>query len=274
MDAPPPPPPGDNALDADAAAASLAADGDEAAAYPQKKYFRSRAHCNPLSNNDGVPYPDRAEIVPVGPGFAIDPPRPKPRWRRVSRPARNVVAGASSGRHQHANAAKISRKRARDQGARRYPASPTALDWAALYPGADGPCVDFLDVGCGFGGLAVALAQEAPDKRTLALEIRPKVAEFVKRRVEALRARHPGTYANVACLRYNAMLHLPNLLPKRALDKIFFCFPDPHFKAKNHRRRIVSTALLAEYAYVRGADLLKTRIFRRRSAAPPRLRRG
>jgi tRNA G46 methylase TrmB len=34
------------------------------------------------------------------------------------------------------------------------------------------------------------------------------------------------------------------------LEKMFFLFPDPHFKEKNHRRRIISTALLAEYAYV------------------------
>jgi tRNA G46 methylase TrmB len=33
------------------------------------------------------------------------------------------------------------------------------------------------------------------------------------------------------------------------LEKIFFCFPDPHFKAKNFRRRIISSILLSEYAY-------------------------
>ena len=98
--------------------------------------------------------------------------------------------------------------------------------------------------------MAVALSTLAPTKLTLALEIRPKVAEFVRRRIESLRRQHSGQYDNVACLRYNAMLHLPNLLPKASLEKIFFCFPDPHFKAKNHRRRIVSEPLLAEYAYV------------------------
>ncbi len=34
------------------------------------------------------------------------------------------------------------------------------------------------------------------------------------------------------------------------LDKIFFLFPDPHFKKANFRRRIISPTLLAEYAYV------------------------
>jgi tRNA (guanine-N7-)-methyltransferase len=45
------------------------------------------------------------------------------------------------------------------------------------------------------------------------------------------------------------MRYLPNFIHKGQLEKIFFCFPDPHFKAKNHRRRIVSEILLSEYAY-------------------------
>ena len=30
---------------------------------------------------------------------------------------------------------------------------------------------------------------------------------------------------------------------------MFFCFADPHFKKANHRRRIINTALLSDYAY-------------------------
>lgn len=45
------------------------------------------------------------------------------------------------------------------------------------------------------------------------------------------------------------MRYLPNFFVKNQLEKIFFCFPDPHFKAKNHRRRIISEILLTEYAY-------------------------
>ncbi len=46
------------------------------------------------------------------------------------------------------------------------------------------------------------------------------------------------------------MRYLPNFFEKGQLEKIFFCFPDPHFKAKNHRRRIVHEPILSEYAYV------------------------
>ena len=46
------------------------------------------------------------------------------------------------------------------------------------------------------------------------------------------------------------MRYLPNYFTAGQLEKIFICFPDPHFKAKNHRRRIVSEAMLSEYAYL------------------------
>ena len=46
------------------------------------------------------------------------------------------------------------------------------------------------------------------------------------------------------------MKFLPNFFKKSQLSKIFICFPDPHFKARKHKARIVSTSLCSEYAYV------------------------
>lgn len=46
------------------------------------------------------------------------------------------------------------------------------------------------------------------------------------------------------------MKFLPNFFAKAQLSKIFLCFPDPHFKARKHKARIVSTTLNSEYAYV------------------------
>ena len=60
----------------------------------------------------------------------------------------------------------------------------------------------------------------------------------------------PGTtYQNVSCIRANTMKFLPNFFNKHQLKKIFLCFPDPHFKARKHKARIVSSTLNAEYAY-------------------------
>ncbi|KDN39011.1 hypothetical protein K437DRAFT_259213 [Tilletiaria anomala UBC 951] len=60
----------------------------------------------------------------------------------------------------------------------------------------------------------------------------------------------PGGYKNVSALRANCMKFLPNFFHKAQLTKMFFLFPDPHFKARKHKARIVSPTLLAEYAYV------------------------
>jgi tRNA (guanine-N7-)-methyltransferase len=65
------------------------------------------------------------------------------------------------------------------------------------------------------------------------------VCEFVRLRIEELR-KEKSECMNGAVLRTNAMKYLPNFFHKGQLEKIFFCFPDPHFKAKNHRRRIIS----------------------------------
>ena len=155
--------------------------------YPKKRFFRSRAHCNPLSHNDGFDYPE----------------------------------------------------------------TPDHAEWAVSYPKIEESLrhVRILDIGMGFGGLTVALAKLFPDKLVLGMEIRAKLCEYVRLRIEALRLEHVGEYQNAACLRSNCMRYLPNFFFKGQIEKMFFCFPDPHFKAKNHRRRIVSHNLLTEYAY-------------------------
>ena len=46
------------------------------------------------------------------------------------------------------------------------------------------------------------------------------------------------------------MKFLPRFFTHHQLSKIFICFPDPHFKARKHRQRIISSSLNAEYAFV------------------------
>lgn len=83
------------------------------------------------------------------------------------------------------------------------------------------------------------------------MEIRVHVAEYVASKIRALRSQHAGAqFQNAACLRANSMKFLPNFFRKAQLAKVFICFPDPHFKARKHKARIVSTTLNAEYAYV------------------------
>lgn len=83
-----------------------------------------------------------------------------------------------------------------------------------------------------------------------------QVSQYVEDRITALRATSatdsssPGSYQNVSIVRANAMKFLPNYFPKHSLSALFFLFPDPHFKVRKHKARIISPTLLAEYAYV------------------------
>jgi tRNA (guanine-N7-)-methyltransferase len=143
-----------------------------------------------------------------------------------------------------------------------YPRCPEQMNWAKHYPeyaiagdpyGQISQQVEFADIGCGYGGLLIALSKLFPDKLALGMEIRVHVTEYVEKRIEALRVQHPGgQYQNVSVIRGNAMKFLPNFISKGQLSKIFFLFPDPHFKKRKHKARIVTHQLLGEYAYCLG----------------------
>lgn len=142
-----------------------------------------------------------------------------------------------------------------------HPKNPDAVEWLQLYPGwiPGTSRVDFCDVGCGYGGLVMTLAKLFPDKNVLGMEIRDKVSEYVRQKILGLRklaadgqsdeqpAHH---YSNAAVVRTNSMKYLPNYIAKGSLSKLFFLFPDPHFKRSKFRWRIVSRQTLDVYAYV------------------------
>jgi len=84
------------------------------------------------------------------------------------------------------------------------------------------------------------------------MEIRVKVADFVHKRILALRDKKDAgdSYDNIAVIRTNAMKHMVNFFAKGQLTKLFFLFPYPHFKKKKNKWRIISPTLLSEYAYL------------------------
>ncbi|KIY43032.1 hypothetical protein FISHEDRAFT_67781 [Fistulina hepatica ATCC 64428] len=139
-----------------------------------------------------------------------------------------------------------------------YPSAPSAIDWSTHFPIQRDPTPRFADIGCGFGGLLIALAPLFPDTPILGMEIRVQVEQYVHDRIDALRVDAATSadgsrkhhYNNISVVRANSMKFLPNFFAKASLDAIFFLFPDPHFKTRKHKARIISATLLAEYAYV------------------------
>ena len=185
---------------------------EEDIALPQKRYYRQRAHSNPLSDHtfDYPIFPAQMDWSHLYPALSLDPP-----------PQISTEDQSTSS------------------------ASVITCDYRDLTPP-----VEFVDIGCGYGGLLINLAPLFPTTRILGLEIRVKVSDYVQDRIKALRHQHPGSYTNIAVLRTNAMKYLPNFFVKGQLSKMFFLFPDPHFKKSKHKWRIISSTLLAEYAYV------------------------
>ncbi|CCE62354.1 hypothetical protein TPHA_0C01990 [Tetrapisispora phaffii CBS 4417] len=140
-----------------------------------------------------------------------------------------------------------------------YPEKPADMDWSKLYPyyydentKEMTKKVTITDIGCGFGGLLIDLSPEFPNDLILGMEIRVQVTNYVEDRIIALRTNNVETkgYQNINVLRGNAMKFLPNFFEKGQLSKMFFCFPDPHFKQRKHKARIITNTLLSEYAYV------------------------
>ncbi|KAH8922612.1 guanine-N(7)--methyltransferase [Atractiella rhizophila] len=138
-----------------------------------------------------------------------------------------------------------------------YPSSPSEMDWSPHFPAASPDHkVEFADIGCGFGGLLIQLSPIWPNTLILGMEIRLQVVDYVDQRIKALRLQHHGEvpeklgkFENVSVVRANSMKFLPNFFKKGQLKKMFFCFPDPHFKARKHKARIITSTLLSEYAY-------------------------
>ncbi|KAK2760832.1 tRNA (guanine-N(7)-)-methyltransferase (tRNA(m7G46)-methyltransferase) [Arachnomyces sp. PD_36] len=198
-----------------------------------------------------------------------------------------------------------------------YPISPQHMDWSTHFPAFVDPDptkltltgarrltkdVEIADIGCGFGGLLIALSPLLPETLMVGMELRIQVLDYLTARINALRSQRssaitasssspptqtdttttstpppaaaaatstptpaPSTttqtspYQNITSIRANTMKFLPNYFTHHQLSKIFICFPDPHFKARKHKARIVSASLNAEYAWVlRPGGLLYT----------------
>jgi tRNA (guanine-N7-)-methyltransferase len=88
------------------------------------------------------------------------------------------------------------------------PLRPDLMDWSKEhYPNwkYNNKSPSVLDIGCGFGGLTVALSTILPEETILGMEIRAKVTEYVRLRLVALRKEIPGSYHNASIMRTNLM---------------------------------------------------------------------
>jgi tRNA (guanine-N7-)-methyltransferase len=102
-----------------------------------------------------------------------------------------------------------------------------------------------LEIGFGNGDSLAAMAQAAPERDFLGIEVhRPGVGHLLQR-IEAL------GLTNLRVMCHDAVEVLKHQIPPASLDTVQIFFPDPWHKKRHHKRRIIQPEFV---------DLLATRI--------------
>lgn len=92
-----------------------------------------------------------------------------------------------------------------------------------------------LDIGFGDGRFTRALAQQHPEWNVLGLEIRPHLVELLL---------DGTTPPNLHAIKANATSQLDALLPDGSVAFAALNFPDPWYKRRHHKRRVLNLAWL------------------------------
>lgn len=126
---------------------------------------------------------------------------------------------------------------------RKYQVAAQPPCWEAVYQDCDRPL--HLDIGCGRGRFLLQMAQLQPDWNFLGLEIRQPLVE------QANSWRQSLGLTNLHYLFCNANVSLPPILhslPTGRLRRVTIQFPDPWFKRKHQKRRVVQPEVVESLA--------------------------
>ncbi|KAJ2574763.1 tRNA (guanine-N(7)-)-methyltransferase (tRNA(m7G46)-methyltransferase) [Coemansia sp. RSA 1807] len=141
---------------------------------PQKRYFRQRAHVN-VFNDMKFDYPERPSTQDWAPYY--------PAYFRASEDG-----AGEDGKRPLSEGTAVEAKRGPGCEAPEAPEAPNALKEEPNNLAR----VEFADIGCGYGGLLVALSPLYPNTLMVGMEIRTKLVRYLQKRIEALRAFQHG----------------------------------------------------------------------------------
>lgn len=113
------------------------------------------------------------------------------------------------------------------------------LDPRSLFPTADPQCPLELEVGSGKGLFLTTAAAAAPDHCFLGVEISHGYARMTAGRLAKQQA------GNARIIAGDGNILVRNLFPDACLDAIHVYFPDPWWKARHRKRRVLSDMFLA-----------------------------
>ena len=193
---------------------------------PHKRNFRQHAHCNPLAAVS-IPYPFNPDCVDWSLNYPL-------LLKNNTTNNSKIYVNTSN-----------------------YPINYKNDNFSiknTINKNLSNPHINILDVGCGYGGLLYNISKSLNDNSlALGMEIRDKVTNYVGEKIKVLRLNSEHKeYNNISVVKTNAMKLILNYFYKGQINKIFFCFADPHFKKYNHRKRIINKYLLNDYAYLLG----------------------
>ena len=115
-----------------------------------------------------------------------------------------------------------------------------SLDWATIYANSTQPL--FLDIGCARGQFLLEIAQLQPHHNFLGVEIRRSLVESANQLRDQLQL------GNLHYLFGNVNTTLSSLLGPNSVQGVTIQFPDPWFKRRHQKRRVVQPQLVQELA--------------------------
>jgi tRNA (guanine-N7-)-methyltransferase len=126
---------------------------------------------------------------------------------------------------------------------RKYQVPATPPDWQKIYASPSQPL--HLDIGCGKGRFLLEMAQLKPEWNFLGLEIREPLVEQAN---EWRKEMGQDNVFYLFCNVNNSLQPILNSLPAGTLRVVTIQFPDPWFKRKHQKRRVVQPEMVKELA--------------------------
>ena len=130
--------------------------------------------------------------------------------------------------------------------------------WQEVYTECDRPI--HLDIGCARGKFLLDMAQQDPETNFLGIEIRKPLVEYASQAKDELGLTNLHyLFGNIN----SSAKSLLSSLPKDSLKTISVQFPDPWFKKKHHKRRVIQPELvkvLVDYLAENGRVFLQSDI--------------
>ena len=95
-----------------------------------------------------------------------------------------------------------------------------------------------LEIGFGRGLFLRQYAQQHPERNIIGVDVRKQIVEVLHERLEKL------GLENTCILHTRGEICLEDSLEDQSLERVFVFHPDPWFKKKHHKRRVVNPSFL------------------------------